>query len=99
MGADIRGHRHLWRQTPDEIPHLSAYGAGQRQTIFDWKASLEIDLVQDSQDKFKLIDEIARGSLYRGGRDMQTFLNGYAWGAILLGSIIIALYLIGWLRG
>ena len=54
---------------------------------------------RDENDHFDLFEEIARGCLYRGGKDMQTFLNGYAWGAIMFGILVVALVLIGILKG
>ena len=54
---------------------------------------------RDENDHFDLFEEIARGCLYRGGKDMQTFLNGYAWGAIMFGILVVALFLIGILKG
>ena len=36
----------------------------------------------DNKKKFDLIDELARGAIYRGGEDQEQFLTGYAKGMV-----------------
>ena len=43
---------------------------------------------------FDLLQEIGRGSLYRGGDDMHSFLCGYAWGIALMFLALVALSLL-----
>lgn len=52
----------------------------------------------DNKDRFNLNDEIARGILYRGGEEAQSFLRGYAWGWVIVILLVAALWIAGWVK-
>ena len=39
---------------------------------------------------FHVFHEIARGALYRGGKEAEQYLRGYVWGALIV-ALIVAL--------
>lgn len=44
--------------------------------------------MSDKSD-FNLIDEMARGCLYRGGKSERDFLSGYFWAGVVIWGLII----------
>jgi hypothetical protein len=49
---------------------------------------------KDPQE-FNLLNELARGAIYRGGKSQQDFLTGYAWGWILVIGLLVFLFILG----
>jgi len=49
---------------------------------------------KDPQE-FNLLNELARGAIYRGGQSQQDFLTGYAWGWILVIGLLVFLFILG----
>jgi len=53
------------------------------------------------KNDFNLIDEMARGCLYRGGASEENFLKGYTKAGLVIIPLILLAYgievLIGWL--
>ena len=49
---------------------------------------------KDPQE-FNLLNEMARGAIYRGGQSQQDFLTGYAWGWILVIGLLVILFILG----
>jgi hypothetical protein len=55
------------------------------------------DSNNDPRKDFNLLDELARGAIYRGGEDKEQFLTGYAKG--IVGCVLVygALWVIGFI--
>jgi hypothetical protein len=47
---------------------------------------------------FNLLDELARGAIYRGGEDKEQFLSGYAQGVIFWVVLMAGLWIVGYIR-
>jgi hypothetical protein len=47
---------------------------------------------------FNLLDELARGAIYRGGEDKEQFLSGYAQGVIFWVVLMGGLWIVGFIR-
>lgn len=43
-------------------------------------------------DDFNLVEEMARGCLYRGGESEANFCRGYVYGALFYGSLFLVAY-------
>jgi hypothetical protein len=53
---------------------------------------------KDPQE-FNLLNEMARGAIYRGGRSQHDFLTGYAWGWLIFLGLLAVLFILGSLSG
>lgn len=49
---------------------------------------------KDPQE-FNLLNELARGAIYRGGQSQQDFLTGYAWGWVIFFGFLAFLFILG----
>jgi len=47
---------------------------------------------------FNLLDELARGAIYRGGQEKEQFLTGYAQGVVFWVVLMGALWIVGYIR-
>ena len=47
---------------------------------------------------FNLLDELARGAIYRGGEEKEQFLTGYAQGVVFWVVLMAALWIVGYIR-
>jgi hypothetical protein len=47
---------------------------------------------------FNLIDELARGAIYRGGEEKEQFLTGYAQGVVFWVVLFAALWIVGYVK-
>ena len=47
---------------------------------------------------FNLIDELARGAIYRGGEEKEQFLTGYAQGVVFWVVLMAGLWIAGYIR-
>lgn len=49
----------------------------------------------NNKKKFDLIDELARGAIYRGGEDQEQFLIGYGKGMIGCVVFCVVMWVVG----
>ena len=66
----------------------------------EWHDQVAENLRKASEPKkdpqeFNLLNEMARGAIYRGGQSQQDFLTGYAWGWILVIGLLVFLFILG----
>jgi hypothetical protein len=57
-----------------------------------------LDDKNDSGKPFNLLDELARGAIYRGGEEKERFLTGYAQGVVTWVVLFAVLWVIGFIR-
>lgn len=59
----------------------------------------KLEKEEKQQPKFDLMQELARGAIYRGGESQENFLTGYTWGIILFVGMLVFFYVLGVLKG
>ena len=66
----------------------------------EWNDQVAENLRKSNEPKrdpqeFNLLNELARGAIYRGGQSQESFLTGYAWGMILFVGLLVILFILG----
>lgn len=56
------------------------------------------DSNKNPQRDFNLLDELARGAIYRGGEEKEQFLTGYAQGVVFWVVLMAGLWIAGYIR-
>jgi hypothetical protein len=55
--------------------------------------------IPDSTRDFKIINELRRGIIYRGGKELDDYMSGYAYGLVFSALILAFLFILGTIKG
>lgn len=72
----------------------------RKNPMAEWNDEVAENLRKANEPKkdpqeFNLLNELARGAIYRGGQSQQDFMTGYAWGWIIFIGFLVFLFILG----